>query len=179
MKKMALLSTLALFAAGAYAQQSNAVDHAQPRPPSTVKAQVTTITERTTTTFATDGSSSSTQEVQTSEPVLMMNERSAVSVLPEPQVMDQLDLAATVQRLHHYQQALRSAKQIVRSSADADALARYASQAEALAMQAGRSDEAMRFRQVRATASDIQFAIARNDSVKARALLDTLAAQLR
>lgn len=178
MKKMALLSTLALFAAGSYAQQSNAVDHAQPRPPSTVKAQVTTITEHTVTTFAQDGSSTSTRDVQTGEPVLMVNESSAVSVLPAPQISDQLDLPATMQRLRHYEQSLRSAKNILRHSADADALARYASQAEALATQAGRVDDAARFRQVRATASDIQFAIARSDSIKARALLTTLAAQL-
>ena len=179
MKRTALLSALALFAAGVEAQQSNAVDHAQPRPPSTVKAQVTTITEHSVTTFARDGSSSTTQDVQTSEPVLMTNESSAVSVLPEPQISDQLDLTATVQRLHQYHQSLRSAKNILTHGADADALARYASQAEALAGQAGRADDVMRYRKVRATASDIQFALDRRDSVKARALLNTLGAQLQ
>ena len=37
----------------------------------------------------------------------------------------------------------------------------------------------MRYRKVRATASDIQFALDRRDSVKARALLNTLGAQLQ
>lgn len=178
MKRMALLSALALFAAGSHAQQSNAEDHAQPRPPSTVKAQVTTITEHTTTTFARDGSSSTTKDVQTSEPVLMTNESSAASVLPEAQITDGMDFSATVQRVRAHHQALRGAKNILAHGADADALARYASQAEALASQAGRADDAMRYREVRATAGDIQFAIGRRDATKARALANALAARL-
>ena len=177
MNRLALFTTLALFAASS--QANNAVDHAQPRPPSTIKAQVTTITETTTTTVNRDGTSTSTQDVRTSEPVLMMNASSAESVLPPPQIMDNLDLTATHARLVQYHAALSNARNLLSRGSDADALSRYASQAEALAGQAGMADGVMRYRHIRATASDLQFALDRQDSIKARALLDTLAAQLR
>lgn len=177
MKRVVWYPLLALAVASSYA--NNTVDHAQPRPPSTVKAQVTTITETTTTMFNRDGSSTSTQDVQTSEPVQMLNESSALSVLPPPQVIDNLDLSATQARVQQYFLTLKGAKNILARGADADALSRYASQAEALAGQAGQTDNVMRYRQVRATASDLQFALDRRDSTKARALLLTLEAQLR
>lgn len=176
MNRLALL-TLALLGASSHAD--NTADHAQPRPPSTVKAQVTTITETTVTTTNRDGTSTSTQNVHTGEPVLMTSASSAESVLPPPQQIDNLDLSATHARLVQYHAALARARNLLHHGSDADALARYASQAEALAAQAGLADSVTRYRHIRATAGDLQFAIDRKDNVKARALLRTLEAQLR
>lgn len=176
MKRTVLFSLLAMMAAGSYAQsQSNAVDHAQPRPPSTVKAQVTTITE----TYTSDGTTTTLRDSQTGQPVLQVMESSPTSVLPPAQVFDQLDLSATLQRVQHYAHALKTAKNILHASADADALAHYASQAEALAQAGGQMMLVTQMQQLRATAGDLQYAIAQQDSIKARALLITVDGILR
>ncbi|MDO5091441.1 MAG: hypothetical protein Q4D61_07820 [Cardiobacteriaceae bacterium] len=171
MKRAICLALLATLATGSHAQsQSNAVDHAQPRPASTVKAQVTTITE----TYTSDGNTTTLRDSQSGEPVLQVLESSATSVLPPAQVFDQLDLSATLQRVQHHAQALQKAKNILNTGSDADALAQYASQAEALAQAAGQMMLVSQMQQLRASASDLQYAIAQQDGVKARALLMTI-----
>lgn len=169
MKKTALFPLLAMIAAASHAQ-SNAVDHAQPRPPSSVKAQVTTITE----TYTSDGTTTTLRDSHTGQPVLQVMESSPTSVLPPAQIVDQLDLPATLQRVRHYAQALQTAKNILHASADADALAHYASQAEALAQAGGQMMLVSQMQQLRATAGDLQYAIGQQDGVKARALLMTI-----
>lgn len=171
MKSATLFALLIAISASSYAQsQSNAVDHAQPRPPSTVKAQVTTITE----TYTSDGTTTTLRDTQSGQPVLQVMESSPTSVLPPPQIIDQLDLSATLQRVQHYANALQSAKNILHAGNEADALAHYASQAEALAQSGGQMMLVSQMQQLRATASDLQYAIAQQDSTKARALLLTI-----
>lgn len=177
MKKMSLFTAMGLaFAMSASAQtQSNAVDHAEPRPASNVNAQVTTVTE--TTMIQGD---SMAQSVSVSEPVTMTAEMSAESALPEAMKVDDADLEKTMKTMGKNFKAINQSKDILAMSAEVDTLATYASQAEAIGVDPTKASaeaqaEFKRLMQkLRVQLAGLQKAIADKDAEKAKALLEAI-----
>ena len=178
MKKIALLAAIsAAFAGVVSAQtQSNAVDHAQARPASTVTAEVTQVTE----TVVKDGAAVA-QSVSVSEPVAVVEKVSPEAGLPAPAVVDaSMDLEKTMKTMGRNFKALNQAKDVLTMSKEAEDLGVYASQAEAIGLDPNKaSDEAKAeftrlMQKLRVQIADLQKAIAEKDGEKAKALLDAI-----
>lgn len=177
MKKMTLLAAMSVaLATSAFAEtQSNAVDHAQPRPASNVNAQVTTVTETTTVQ-----GNSMAQAVSVSEPVTMSEAVSAEAVLPPAAKVDDADLEKTMKTMGKNFKAINQAKDILAMTAEVDALATYASQSEAIGLDPNKaSAEAQAeytrlIQKLRAQIADLQKAVADKDAEKAKALVQAI-----
>lgn len=182
MKKLILSAAVGVaFAGFAQAQtQSNAVDHAQARPASSVKAEVTTVTETVTTTTQ-GGMMTAEQTVQVSEPVAVVAESSPQSALPAAMITDaSMDLEKTMKVMGRNFKALSKADDLLAMKKEADELAVYASQGEALGLDPNKaSDEAKAeyvrlMQKLRRGIADLQQAIEQKDADKAKAALEAV-----
>lgn len=182
MKKILLAAAIsAAFATAAQANtQSNAVDHAQPRPASSVKAEVSTVTETVTTTTQ-GGTTTAEQTVEVSAPVAVIAESTAESVLPAAMVTDaSMDLEKTMKVMGRNFKALSKADDLLAMKKEADELAVYASQGEAIGLDPNKaSDEAKAeyvrlMQKLRSGIADLQQAIEQKDADKAKAALEAV-----
>lgn len=177
MKKMTLLTAMSVaFAGAAFANtQSNAVDHAQPRPASNVTAEVTTVTE--TTVMQGDNVA---QTVTASEPVAVVAEVSAESALPPAAKVDDADLEKSMKTMGKNFKAINKSKDVLAMGKEVDELAVYASQSEAIGLDPNKaSDEAKAeytrlMQKLRAQIADLQKAIEEKDAEKAAALVEAI-----
>lgn len=182
MKKLILSAAVGVaFAGFAQAQtQSNAVDHAQARPASSVKAEVTTVTETVTTTTQ-GGMMTAEQTVQVSEPVAVVAESSPQSALPAAMITDaNMDLEKTMKTMGKNFKAINKADDILAMGKEADELAVYASQAEAIGLDPNKASDAAKaeftrlMQKLRSQIADLQQAIEQKDAAKAKPLVQAI-----
>lgn len=175
MKKILLAAAMgAAFATAAQANtQSNAVDNAQPRPASTV--EIKTLTETVTTTNAAG------ETVTETRPLGIVVELPGESTLPAATITDaSMDLEKTMKVMGRNFKALSKADDLLAMKKEADELAVYASQGEALGLDPNKaSDEAKAeyvrlMQKLRRGIADLQQAIEQKDADKAKAALEAV-----
>lgn len=180
MKKIALMAAMgAVFAGTACADtQSNAADHAEPRPASAVKAEVMTVTE--TVTAGADGSISE-QKVEVSAPVSVLAATSPEAALPAAMVTDSsMDLEKTMKLMGRNFKALNKADDLLSMREEVNNLVIYASQAEAIGLDPDKASDAAKaeyvrlMQKLRSQIADLQQAVEQKDGVKAQALLSAI-----
>ena len=178
MKKIFLLAAMgAAFAGVSHAQtDSNAVDHAQARPASSVKAEVTTVTATTVQEGA-----AVVESMSVSEPVAVVNEVSPEAGLPAAEFVDaSMDLERSMKTMGRNFKAINQAKDVLAMSKEVDELAVYASQSEAIGVDPDKaSDEAKAeyvrlMQKLRVQIADLQKAIEEKDGEKAKALVEAI-----
>lgn len=127
--KRTLLPLLLVLGASALAYNDNAVDMAEPTPPSKV---TTTTTVTTSRTVGTGASATTTQE--TAAPVTVVQEAVATDKLPAPQKYDGANAQQTMKLLNQNFRVLQQAGSVEEMAEPLRLLSAYADQAQMLGL---------------------------------------------
>lgn len=178
MKKMVLSSAI-FFASIAIAQTTNnAEDHAQARPDSTVKAQVLTETQVTKELLVDGVVVAQTVETSVQPSVEIVQIEAPAKSLSAAEVIDaSKDLEATMKLMGRNFKALKGADNLAAMAEPATEFSKWASQAEALGIEANAEDQqkyAQGMQHVRKLAADLEIAIVNNDEVMVHTVLNEL-----
>lgn len=177
MKKLVLASAI-LFSGAAIAQTSNAEDHAQARPDSTVKANVVTETQITQALLVDGQAINENTQTIVQPSVEVLNIEAPAKSLPAAAIIDDSkDLEATMKLMGRNFKAINGAENIAAMAEPAAQLSRWASQSEALGIDANAQDKekfVQGMQQTRKLIADLEIAIENKDEVTVRTIINEL-----